>query len=300
MEKSKRILFKLLFPHIVVVIVLVPLAGAVLIYALAVPGANLVVAYASYALSAYALAVLCARIPAIVRGLKALKTENRYVSAYLSDVHLRMKISLYSSVSMNTLYGLMQLISGFYFHSVWFYALAGYYGLLALMRYFLLKERVQKKRKSTLFMEYLHYRFCGVLLLLMNVALAVIVFYIVWQNRGFAYHYIQTIAMAVYTFTSLTLAIINVVKYRRYASPVMSAAKDISLVSALVSMLSLETAMLTAFGEANTPQFRQIMTALTGAAVCVAVLAIAVYMIVHSTKKINKIKKERKFDERSL
>lgn len=294
MDKYKKILVKLLFPHAGVVAVLVPLATALLIYALAAPGADPVAAYASYALSAYALTVLCVRAPAIWQGLKALRTNNRYVNAYLADVQLRMRISLYSSVAMNTVYGLMQLISGFYFGSVWFYALAGYYGLLALMRFFLLKERVQRKRKSTLFMEYLHYRFCGILLLFMNAALAVIVFYIVWQNRGFSYHYIQTIAMAAYTFASMTLAVINVVKYRRYESPVMSAAKAISLASALVSMLSLETAMLTAFGENSTPQFRQIMTAATGAAVCTAVLAMAVYMIVHSSKAINKLKKERR------
>lgn len=293
MGKYKTILLRLLYPHIAVVAVLVPLAGALLIYSFAAPEANPVIVYGSYGLSAYALTVLCLRMPEIWRRLKNLRTENPYISRYLSDVHLRLRISLYISVAMNTLYGVMQLLSGFYFHSIWFYALAGYYGLLALMRWFLLKERLQKKRKSSRFMEYLHYRFCGILLLFMNAALAVIVFYMVWQNRGFAYPYIQTIAMAAYTFTSMTMAVTNVIKYRRYHSPVMRAAKDIGLVSALVSMLSLETAMLTAFGQENDPRFRQVMTAATGAAVCITVLAIAVYMIAHSTKQINKMKKEK-------
>ena len=43
-------------------------------------------------------------------------------------------------------------------------------------------------------------------------------------------------------------SVVHVVRYRRYNSPVMSAAKRINLVAALVSMLSLETAMLARFG----------------------------------------------------
>lgn len=131
----------------------------------------------------------------------------------------------------------------------------------------------------------------------MNLTLGVIVFYIVWQNRGFEYHYIHTIAMAAYTFTAMTLAVINVFKYRRYESPLMSAARFISLASALVSILSLETAMLTAFGEPGNDSFRQTMTAITGAAVCLLVLALAIYMIVHSTKEINRLKKEVQTNE---
>lgn len=291
MERFKNILTKLLFPPVIVVILLTPIAAALLIYAFLVSGENSIIAYVSYGLSAYALTILCVRAPFLFRKAKTFKQENKYVHRYLSDPHLRVKISLYGSVGMNTLYGLMQLVSGLYYHSVWFYALAGYYALLAVMRYFLLKETRKDKPGENRFMEWLHYRLCGVLLLVMNLTLSVIVTYIVWQNRGFEYHPIHTIAMAAYTFTAMTMAIINVVKYRRYESPVMSAAKAISLASALVSMLSLETAMLTAFGEQNDPAFRQIMTAATGAAVCLLVLGMAVYMIVHSTRQINLMKK---------
>lgn len=292
MEQFKRILTKILFPHIAVVVILVPFATAMLIYAFAVEGADPVVVYGSYFLSAYALTILCARSPVIFRKLKTVKTENKYINRYLTDAHLRVEISLYGTVAMNTLYAAMQLVSGFYFRSVWFYALAGYYVLLAVMRFFLLRDTRNSVPGEDQLAEFLRYRFCGILLLLMNVTLAVIVFFIVRQNRGFQYHYIHTIAMAAYTFASMAMAIINVVKYRRYESPLMSAAKAISLASALVSLLSLETAMLTAFGEGDDPVFRQIMTACTGTAVCLFVLAMAIYMIIRSTKEIKQIKKE--------
>ena len=291
MEKFKRILRVLLFPHMAILILLVPVAVALLIYAFAFENAHPVLVYVSYFLSAYALVILCMRTPVIIRWAKNFKRENRYLSRYFSDPHLRVKMSLYTSLALNTAYAIFQLGLGFYHASIWFYSFAGYYVLLAVMRYVLLKEIVKEAPSQNRFMELLLYRFCGVLLLVMNLALAVIVFYIAWQNRGFEHHFITTIAMAAYTFATLAKAIVSVVRYRKYDSPLMSASKAIGLVSAFVSLLTLETAMLTAFGEQNDAGFRLVMTSLTGAAVCLLVFSIAIYMIIRSTKQINKIKR---------
>lgn len=282
---------KLLFPHMAILILLIPVAAALLIYAFAYEAAHPAVVYGSYALSAYALVILCLRTPEIIRWAKTLKKENRYFERYFSDPWLRVKVSLYGSLALNTAYAVFQLGLGFRHSTIWFYSLAVYYVLLAAMRFVLLKETVKGSRGENRFMELLLYRFCGVLLLVMNLALAVIVTYIVWQNRGFEHHEITTIAMAAFTFGTLAKAIVNVVRYRRYQSPLMSASKVIGLVSAVVSVLTLETAMLTAFGGQDDPLFRQIMTGATGTAVCLLVLALSVFMIVHGTKEIKKIKR---------
>ena len=92
--------------------------------------------------------------------------------------------------------------------------------------------------------------------------------------------------MAMYAFYNIITAVMNVVKYRKYRSPVMSAAKVVSLAAALVSMLSLETAMLTQFGSTDSEMFRRIMTSCTGAGVCTIILAMAVYMIYHATREL--------------
>lgn len=114
-------------------------------------------------------------------------------------------------------------------------------------------------------------------------ALAGIVIYMVNQNRVFTYPGFLIYAMAAYTFYITIAAIVNVIKYRRRGSPILSAAKIISLTAALVSMLSLETAMLTQFG-ADQPGFRRIMTSASGGAVCTVVFGMAIYMIVRAEK----------------
>ena len=71
----------------------------------------------------------------------------------------------------------------------------------------------------------------------------------------------------------------------------MSAAKAVNLAAALVSMLSLETAMLTQFDTGTTsPFFRQSMIASTGGAVCVIVVGMGISMIVYSTRRLKKLK----------
>lgn len=292
MIKLKRLIFKILFPHTAVILLLIPVSAVMLLYAFTEKKPVSAVQYAAYGLSAYTMTVLCAKAPALYKKARAIKQENKYAVLYFSDAALRVKISLYGSFMINVLYAVMQLGLGFINHSVWFYALSGYYLLLAAMRFLLLKNSRNESLGKNLYREYLNYRLCGIILLLMNITLSVIAFYIASQNKGFTYHYIMTISMAAYTFTVFTTAVVNLIRYRKYNSPVISASKIINLVAAFVSMLSLETAMFTAFGEGNSPNFRKIMTACTGAAVCVIVLAMAIYMIDHSTKQLHQLEKE--------
>lgn len=127
-------------------------------------------------------------------------------------------------------------------------------------------------------------------LLFMNVALVGIIILAVHKNSSFVYPGLFIYVMAIYAFYAAITATVNVVKFRKYKSPILSAAKVINLTAALVSVLSLETAMLTQFGAADDDAFRQIMTASTGTGVSMIVLGMAGCMIVHSTKKLKQMK----------
>ena len=122
--------------------------------------------------------------------------------------------------------------------------MAGYYIALAVMRFFLVRHTSKHKPGEKMKEELIKYRTCGWVFLLMNLTLSVMVFFMVYWNRTFHHHEITTITMAAYTFTAFTMAIINMVKYRKYNSPVYSASKAISLAAACVSMLTLAHALL--------------------------------------------------------
>jgi len=287
MKRLGKILNKLLHAPAALFLLLVPASAVLLVYSLGTEDANSFITYASYLLSSYTLAALCAGIPGFWVKARRLKEENRYLRRYFSDAGLRVEISLYISLAVNGAYVLMQVWLGITNRSFWFYALAVYYCLLGTMRFVLLRELRGNGFGKDVRAEYRKYRLCGCMLLLMNTALSAIAFFIVKENRGFEHHYIMTIGMAAYTFYSFTKAIINLVRYRKYKSPVMSASKAVGFVAALVSMLSLETAMFASFGE-DDPALRLIITAATGGIICLTVLSMAIYMIVHSTFALRK------------
>ena len=121
----------------------------------------------------------------------------------------------------------------------------------------------------------------------MNLALSLMIFFMVYWDKTFHHHEITTIAMAAYTFTSLALAIVNTVKYRKYNSPVYSASKAISLAAACVSMLTLESTMLTTFHDGSMDlTSRRIMLGASGGVISVFIIAMAIFMIVQGTKKL--------------
>lgn len=298
MERLKMLLRKIFFlPPGLTILIAVPSFVFVFIM-LGTGNDNSLLSYAAYVLSAYALIITVTGISGVIRvmrhGVKNLPLVEKVRSIpvgerYLSDVKFRSEVSLYRGLLINLLYVAMKLFSGIFYHSLWFVALGIYYILLSVMRFLLLHHVRQKPIGQEYVSELRRYRLCAVIMLVMNIALSGIVTLVVVQNNGFEYPGYLIYVMAMYTFYITITAVINVMKYRKYNSPVMSAAKAVNLTAALVSVLSLETAMLSQFGGADDPAFRRIMTAVTGFVVCMIVLGMAVYMIVRSTKQLKRL-----------
>ena len=283
----------LLFPHIAIMILLVPIATVLLVGSMVFVGTESAIAYISYVLSAYTLTVWCCKIPCLIKFFKAFKNENKYARRLQDDARLRVNISLYGSFAWNALYGIFQLWLGFYHHTFWFYSLGAYYICLGVMRFFLVRHTRKYAPGEKMHTELVKYRACGWVFLIMNLTLALIIFFMVYWNRTFEHHMITAIAMAAYTFTAFTVAIVNVIRYRRYNSPVFSASKAISFAAACVSMLTLASTLLTTFDDGTMGQTEQkIMLGSIGGTVSIVVVALAMYMIVIGTKKLKELKSE--------
>ncbi len=290
----KKIGKALLFPPIAVMVILVPITTVFLVYSMIFLGSKSVVAIISYVLAFYTLLVWCFKIPYLICFFKTFQNENKYMKIWRADARLRVNVSLYGTLIYNTAYALLQLGMGFRHRSFWFCSLAGYYLSLAVMRFFLVRHSGKYRAGEKMLDELRKYRACGIVFLIMNLALALMIFFMVYWNRTFHHHEITTIALAAYTFTSLTIAIINTVKYRRYNSPVYSASKAISLASACVSLLTLEATMLTTFGDGTMDLTqRRILLGVSGSVISVFIIAMALYMIVQGTKKIKLLETSR-------
>lgn len=297
----RRIGRRLLLPPVVLLLVLTPASAVFLVYSMVTLGQDSLPAILSYVLAFYVLTAWCLRLPSLVRSVRNFRQRNRYARRWLEDARIRVRMSLYGSLLLNGFYAAFQLALGFYHASFWYHSMAVYYLLLAIMRLRLAAHTRRYGPGEQMHRELILYRACGVIFLIMNLALSLMVFFMVYWGRTFHHHEITTIAMAAYTFTSLTMAIVTSVKYRRYNSPVYSATKAIGLAAAGVSMLTLESTMLTTFGgEDMAEETRRLFLALSGAAVVIFIVSMAVYMIAQGNKKLkqSQTEKERSYGKR--
>lgn len=283
----RKIAKVMLFPHIAVVLALPPVSIVGMLIAMHHLGNRHPLSVFACALAFYALVILCIRIPEIVRRCLNFKNENIFMRIWLNDHRLRMNVILCLNVLWDMAYGSLQLGMGIRHRSAWFYSLAAYYASLAAMRFFLLRHTLHHLPGKKLRREWIRYRSCGRILLLMNLALSGMVFYMIYENRVTRHHEITTIAMAIYSFFSLTWSIISVFRYRKYNSPAMSASRAVSLAAACVSMLTLENTMLVTFGKDSiTAQTRQIFLSLSGGMILIFIVVMAVFMIAHANRKL--------------
>lgn len=294
MNKKKwiRLGKSLLFPHKALIVLFVLVSIPLLIYSLGYQDANPIITYASYLFSAYTLTVFVVQMPPLIKWIKRGLYANRYSSRYLSEPLLRAKISLYAGLTINVLYAVFKFLAGMYYRSFWIGAIAVYYVILSIIRFGLVKRErklsKQEPSKEKRLHELKSYRFCGYLMLLLHVAVAGLVIQMIWQNKSYSYPGFLIYAFAAYAFYCFGIAIKNMVKYRNLEHPLLAAAKMISFACALTSILAMQTAMLTQFGNGQ-ENFARLMNSLTGGAVCMMVFILSLRMIRRAGREMKKV-----------
>lgn len=251
--------------------------------------------YISYVVSAYTLAVWLTRFVRSMRGLRKWLHKTVFVDRFLSDRDYRAKLSVYAGLFINLGYAVFKLAESLVFRSEWLAATAVYYLALGFMRFMLMAGiRRMKKEEAVLpgrIRQLRRYRQTGWLMLLLNLSMAGMIVQMIWKNRSFYYPDWTIYASAAYTFYSVTVAVINVIKYRQMDSPLLSAAKMLGMAAALMSIFALQTSMLSQFGSDIACRHR--MNILTGSCVCLLVLILAAYMIIRSGRQLDFLAGER-------
>ncbi len=182
----------------------------------------------------------------------------------------------YTSLAVNIAYALGNCAVGFITHSWWFITVGAYYTVLATTRFSALK--IKRKASGNGDIEVFARRITGVLLVILSFCLVGVNILSAIKERGTVYHKIIMIAIAVYTFTKITIAIIGMVKAKRIASPIAKTLRNISLADASVSIYTLQRSMLVSFPGME-PADMQLLNILTGTAVWMLVLFLGINLI---------------------
>ncbi len=251
--------------------------------------------YPLYALAAVFLSaavwalVLLWRSAAPVQTVSGMARRHRLLARWMEDDAFRIVAGGYGSLAGNSILALSKILAGWWFSSQWLMVLAGYYLVLCITRFLILRstrsDRPLRTGESRLAREWKAYRLCGCLLVALSFALQGVTILIVKEGRGFRYHGNLIFVVALYDFYCLTASLVYLIRKRKIHAPAIAAIRYISLATSLVSMLSLQTAMFASFGQELPPETRQFMNLLTGTAVCGLLAVLGVAMVLAANKK---------------
>lgn len=306
MDGFKKFLKKILFPPVWVIVLCSAIGFPAMIISLNFLSETNPVSYVSYVLSAYALTVLCANFPRakkrckeliygdevkIIVSFRKFMRRYKYTSMYLDDIEFRARVSLYSGLAVNMFYAVFKCATGFIFRSAWLWAIGIYYVMLSAIRFTLLRNvRITDRKEHSTerkIHEYKSARLCGTMMLVLSTAMGGMTFQMIWQNRSYEYKGYIIYISALYAFYSFIMAVVNVVKFTKRNNAILSAAKFLALAGALMSMFALQTAMFSAFGGGE--ELQRQMNTITGTAVCVLTIGMAVFMIVRANICLKKL-----------
>lgn len=177
------------------------------------------------------------------------------------------------SFGFNAAYALFNAAAGFVVQSWWFVTVGAYYAVLGSARFCVLQ--VKRRSHGDVQQEAFAQRITGFLLVALSVCLCGMVTLAAVRDRGRRFHMIVMIAIAAYTFTRITLAIVRHVQARRSSSPAERTLRNISLADAFVSVYSLQRSMLVSFPGMAEAQIR-LFNILTGTGVWLIVLMLGI------------------------
>lgn len=252
---------------------------------------------------AYSVYLLILLFPKIKNRIIAFLEKHEFTYLLLRNFGFRTVIFAIGSFVMSVLFSGFNAYMGIANRSIWYGALAAFYISLAFLRGGVLayhKNRIGKKEreKNEAYAKAKVYRNSGIITLVLNVALSVAIGQMIFSDAHFTYMGWTVFAYAAYAFYKITISIITFIKAHRQTDLTVRAIRNINLVDSLVSILALQTALLSTFsgGEVDISLFNTF----TGILVSGVSLGIGIYMVISANQKMKEIQKENNKNEQSI
>lgn len=209
------------------------------------------------------------------------------IENYINDLGYRAETILLGGLIFTGVYGIFEAVSGIILGSVWLIIKAGYYILLGIMRYNLVRgshtlSEEQKWRK---------YRNTAWLLLAFTLAERIIGLLTILGIYTTKYPGYLIYGVAVYILFLVVNGIRNILRYRKMNNPVYSASKAVNSAAAVVAFYSLQVALL---GYRNVGfVVRTTLNTISASIITIYILGMAIYMLNRSGKNLKRIEAEK-------
>ena len=204
-----------------------------------------------------------------------------------------------ASILINIAIGLGKIIMGIYNHSFLFFV-SGFYNLsLGFAKVVAVKGYAESKGKAIFpftlqadkkHKEYRYYQLVGVILLLASFAYTIgSIGVLVGEHNNVHYSLIMVVEIGIITVIEIIVALQGVFARRREKEPILEAIKLTSLISSLIGLVLVQTAILNHAGGKTIIYFDYV-----GIFLGVVSFFIGVYMIISAKMKVVKQKKSQR------
>ena len=200
-----------------------------------------------------------------------------FYRSYQDDPWLRAATSTKMSAVINLFFVFYQACNAYRRSSLWFAALSVYYAWLTFMRVNIVTYMQTLAADGR--EELRRYRQCGYWLLALTTV--VMVLGVVSNRFGYRPTYAthMLVVVALFAAYNVTFAVINLHKWRKLEDPLISASKALSLSCALVSVYSLQTAIIGRFAATSDARVINFFTYFTPTVIFLIIAGISLYII---------------------
>ena len=190
-----------------------------------------------------------------------------------ADRRFRIVFSAALTLVVNLLYGIGHGITGVVDGSFWLLVMAAYYILLGVMRFgAVLTER---RHSSERFMM----RLCGGMLMALALVMGAATGVSLAEGNAVPHGIVVMLCIALYTFWKMTMAIVHTVQAHQSGTPLTRTIRNITLASALASLMTMQRSMLVSFEGDMTANAALVLNICTGGAVCLLVFLMGLNMV---------------------
>lgn len=229
-------------------------------------------------------------LPDHVYKVKSIIYKNKFATRYFYDYEYRSSIVMQIGFLGNTAYALVNLFIGLITRQVWFISIGIFYTIFGFLKFALLvkqahilKSENMRERKATALRVW---RFFGASVGIITIPTTVMVAQMIYNNKDYYYGKIITFGYFIYTSIYLIAAIVKVFQAKMRKNPLFTAYSNMSFCGALMSVLALQTAVITALGVSDS--MRRTLNTITGAIVILTFYIISIVVIISTTKHLRK------------
>jgi len=185
----------------------------------------------------------------------------------------------FSAIS-NCCVGIIKFLLALSIPSFWFFINSVFSLTLAVCRFLTIKRykliKLLKAKKAQIYEECKNYLQNGIMLILLGIIYFLVSSYMYYKGTNTVMHEYITYLVALIAFSSISIAIYGMIKYKRNKEPIIKGIKITNFANALTSIVLTQVVLLDTF--ANGYDSR--INGYTGMGVSIIIIGLGIYMIV--------------------